>query len=170
MPQNPNYDLLPEHIRAGVKMYIEEYIPPGDFLQAVICNNLKESFIRADETNTRMMWNIVNFFYNEAPSICWGSEEKMRSWLQRRFFKRGVQIVYVPSLVSSDDVPECEEGFITSVGIGGAFCRYWGKHDQSELRTRANSEMTPFENLIIEETHPQQIVDALLEEIEKEEK
>jgi len=167
MPEHPNYDDLPPHIRGGAKMYIEEYIPPGDFLQAVICNNLKESFIRADETNTRMMWNIVNFFYNEAPMNCWGSEKKMRSWLQRRFFKRGTQIVYVPSHISSDDAPECEEGFITSVGIGGAFCRYWSKTAIGLLRTRANSEMTPFLNLIIKDTHSQEVVDTLLKEIEE---
>jgi len=168
MPQNPNYDLLPPHIRGGVKRYIEEYIPPGDFLQQVICNKLKESFMRADDINTSRMWNIVNFFYNEAPMNCWGSKEKMQSWLQRRFFKRGTQIVYVPSHISSDDAPECEEGFVTSIGIGGAFCRYWSKTGPGLLRTRANSEMTPFLNLIIKDTHFQEVVDTLLKEIEEE--
>jgi hypothetical protein len=75
-----NYKLLPEGLRGGAKRYIEEHIPPGDFLQAVICNKLKESFMCADENNTKRMWDIVNFFYNEAPGACWGSEEKMRAW------------------------------------------------------------------------------------------
>ena len=77
-----NYDRLPEHIRGGVKRYIEDKIPPGDFLTAVICNNLKESFGRADETNIAHMFDIVSFFYNEAPSGCWGSKKKMNDWLK----------------------------------------------------------------------------------------
>ena len=77
------YNLLPEHIRRGVKNYIERGIIPGDFLQAVICNNLKESFNRADDINITRMLDIVDFFYNEAPFLCWGSEEKMYKWIER---------------------------------------------------------------------------------------
>lgn len=78
-----NYDLLPEHIRGGVRRYVEEGIIPGDFLQAVIRNDLMESFSRADETNIARMFDIVSFFYNETPNACWGSEEKMLSWMKR---------------------------------------------------------------------------------------
>jgi len=77
----PNYDLLPEHIQGGVYRYIEEHCPVGDFLQAVISNKLKESFMRADNINIARIFDIVSFFYNEAPSDCWGSEEKMQAWL-----------------------------------------------------------------------------------------
>ncbi|GAG54996.1 unnamed protein product, partial [marine sediment metagenome] len=62
-----NYSKLPSHIRASTKRYIEHGVKPGDFLTAVICNDLKESFARADEINTERMFDIVSFFYNEAP-------------------------------------------------------------------------------------------------------
>ena len=78
-----NYFLLPEHIQSSVQRYIEEGCPTGDFLKAVIQNKLKESFIHADETNTRRMWDIINFFYNEAPGDCWGSQSKMMAWIER---------------------------------------------------------------------------------------
>lgn len=78
-----NYNLLPEHIRDGVQRYIEEGICPGSFLQAVITNNLKESFKRADEVNITQMFNIVIFFYNEVPYLCWGSQERMDSWIKK---------------------------------------------------------------------------------------
>ncbi len=78
----PNYDLLPEHIREGVKLYIEHGVLPGSFLRAVITNNLMESFGRADETNIRRMFDIVSFFYNEAPETCWGSKKKMERWVK----------------------------------------------------------------------------------------
>lgn len=83
-----NYNLLPEHIRSGVKSYIEDGIPPGDFLQAVISNNLSESFARADRINIARMFDIVSFFYNEAPSTCWGTNERMLNWIKHHREKR----------------------------------------------------------------------------------
>jgi len=78
-----NYELLPEHIRKAVKAYVEDRIQPGGFLTAVIQNNLVESFKRADHINIKRMSDIVEFFYNEVPSACWGSSEKMKKWLNK---------------------------------------------------------------------------------------
>ena len=78
-----DYEALPEHIRAGVQRYVERGIIPGDFLQAVICNNLKESFERADDINQNRMFDIVKFFYNEVPGSCWGSKERMMKWNEK---------------------------------------------------------------------------------------
>ena len=66
-----------------MEAYITRRLIPGGFLQAVICNDLKEAFGRADEDNTRAMKEIVSWFYNEAPSDCWGSREKMEAWIRR---------------------------------------------------------------------------------------
>ena len=76
-----DYDKLPEHIRPGFQEYIEHRIQPGGFIMAVLCNNLVESFGRADEINQGRLFDIVSFLYNEAPSICWGSQEKVEAWL-----------------------------------------------------------------------------------------
>ena len=78
----PDYSKLPAHIQGGAKRYIEHGVKPGDFLTAVICNDLKESFGRADETNIERMFDIVDFFYNEAPGLCWGSEKKVQKWIE----------------------------------------------------------------------------------------
>lgn len=86
-----NYNLLPKHIRGGVQRYIEGGVKPGHFLQAVICNDLKESFIKADDTNIARMFDIVCFFYNEAPYDCWGSKEKMLQWMKSKEDERGEQ-------------------------------------------------------------------------------
>lgn len=74
---------VPEHIRPGIEMYIREGRPVGKFLSYVICNKLKESFMYADEININRMFDIVNFFYNQAPFSCWGSEEKMKAWIEQ---------------------------------------------------------------------------------------
>ena len=64
----------------------------------------------------------------------------------------GVQIIYIPNHANGDaNHPDCEMGFITLITDKGAFCRYWRK-DLSELRTKANSELTPIENLVTKQT------------------
>lgn len=75
-----NYDKFPTHVVGGVRRYIEHAIPPGSFLTAVICNDLKEACGRADDENQRNLCEIVKWFYNEAPHDCWGSEDAMRTW------------------------------------------------------------------------------------------
>lgn len=75
-----NYEKFPTHVVDGVRRYIERGTPPGSFLTAVICNNLKEACGRADEQNQRNLVEIVKWFHNEAPAGCWGSEEAMRNW------------------------------------------------------------------------------------------
>ena len=78
-----DYSTLPEHMRDAARLYIEKGIPPGSFLQAVICNDLFGAFRRADDINQAAMRDWVVFFYNEAPGDCWGSEEHFSDWLDR---------------------------------------------------------------------------------------
>lgn len=76
-----NYDTFPtEHMRGAVKRWIEDGIPPGSFLSAVIANDLKDACGRADDINRAALWQIVAWFYNEAPTGCWGSEDALKSW------------------------------------------------------------------------------------------
>lgn len=84
MPLKINYDILPEHIRYGMKTYIEEGEIPGNFLTQVICNRLVHAFGAADSVNQARMMDIVNFMYNEAPGPCWGSEKLMLKWANER--------------------------------------------------------------------------------------
>jgi len=78
-----NYDKLPEHIRAGFRVYIEEGQLPGGFIQAVLRNDLRESFARADDVNILRMFDIVKFMYNEAPARCWGSQAHIEAWVAK---------------------------------------------------------------------------------------
>lgn len=80
MPLDLNYNLLPEHIREGMRLYIEHGVLPGGFLEAVIENNLVESFARADDINLERMFYIAKFVYAEMPMKSWGSKEKMITW------------------------------------------------------------------------------------------
>lgn len=75
-----DYLRLPRHMREGARLYIEHGVIPGRFLQAVICNDLRESFLRADDINIHRMSDIVSFFHSQAPARCWGSKERMMAW------------------------------------------------------------------------------------------
>ena len=77
------YDGLPEHIRGGMRRYIEEGIIPGSFLQAVIKDLLVESFAQADHINIENMFSIAKFMYNQAPRACRGSESVMKEWHEK---------------------------------------------------------------------------------------
>lgn len=56
--------------------------PLGDFTNAVLSNNLREAFNRADDRNQSRMLLIVQFCYNVLPAQCWGSPENVRAWEQ----------------------------------------------------------------------------------------
>lgn len=72
---------LYEHDLAPIKRFIEQKIPPGSFLEAVLRNNLKDAMGRADSRNRRRVFEYVEYLYNYAPTTCWGSNEKYEAWL-----------------------------------------------------------------------------------------
>ena len=82
MTQDINYEQLPPHLQGGVQRYIEQGVPPGDFLTAVITNDLFLATSHADSTSLAALRDIVRFFYNESPTDCWGTPEKMKLWMK----------------------------------------------------------------------------------------
>jgi hypothetical protein len=75
--------LLPEHMQAPILRWIEDGGPIGDFLTALLSNNLMEAFGRADDQNTAAMRNWVQFLYNHAPHDCYGSPDIVKAWRTR---------------------------------------------------------------------------------------
>jgi hypothetical protein len=75
-----NYDAI-AHLIPGITRYVQARIPTGSFLKAVLSNDLKEACARADYLNQHLLFEIVAYLYNEVPSKCWGSPEKVQAWL-----------------------------------------------------------------------------------------
>jgi hypothetical protein len=78
-----NWNLIPEHCRDGLRNYFEVGRSVGDFLTAVLENNLVEAFGRADHINEHCLKDYANFLYNYAPSYpvrSWGSPEAVQAW------------------------------------------------------------------------------------------
>ena len=72
---------LPERMMGGIRRYVDQGIKPGNFLFAVICNDLKGAVGYADAENLANLPAFVSYFYNDAPSPCWGSPEKATAWM-----------------------------------------------------------------------------------------
>ena len=73
---------IPDNMAHAIDNYIERGEPVGDFLTALICNNLSEAIGRADYLNLANLPAFAAYFYNYAPASCWGSKEKMDAWLE----------------------------------------------------------------------------------------
>lgn len=87
-----NYQFRSYVIRAGMmeslRAYVEYGRPVGDFLTAVLENNLSEACGRADDENIDNLPAYAAYLYNEVPSQCHGSREKVGDWIAKHQRKR----------------------------------------------------------------------------------
>lgn len=67
-------------IRAALDRYAQEGMLLGDFLTAVVENNLMQALGRADSYNRATIHQICSYIYNELPSTCHGSPEKVAKY------------------------------------------------------------------------------------------
>ena len=82
LESTPPYMLIPERTMEGFRKYLFEGVPTGDFLKAVLDNNLFEAFGRADEGNRGALWLIVKLVYNEFP-LCARDRKQWLEWHYR---------------------------------------------------------------------------------------
>lgn len=75
---------IPPHMHAAIRTHVIDRQPVGDFLTAVLSNDLKESVKRADHVNLLALITWVDLLYNYCPTDCWGSPEKVAAWLEGR--------------------------------------------------------------------------------------
>lgn len=77
-----NLEELPFHMRGAMQRYIENGIPPGSFLEAVLCNDLMGALGKADSENINTLRNYGVYLYSFAPSNCFGSRQIYRDWVE----------------------------------------------------------------------------------------
>lgn len=87
MPKTINYDMLPEHMQEGARLYVEHGVEQGSFLTAVLSNDLVRACSRADETNLNCLVDWARWLYNEAPLESWGSPKAVKDWIKHRGFE-----------------------------------------------------------------------------------
>jgi hypothetical protein len=72
-------NITPE-LRESFVRYIEHGIPTGSFLEAVLCNDLREACCRADMQNRFVLYDIIMYLHNYAPGVCWGDRKAVAAW------------------------------------------------------------------------------------------
>lgn len=77
----PGRHLVPPHMWSGISKYLIHGYPTGQFLQALLSNDLMEAFSRADDINIANMHRWCQFLYCFAPIGSYGSGENVSAWL-----------------------------------------------------------------------------------------
>lgn len=76
-------DRVPEYMRASAQAYIDTGRPVGDFMMAVLTNNLKAAIAHADEENAAAMRHWVHWLYWDVPSNAHGDRETVMAWINK---------------------------------------------------------------------------------------
>jgi hypothetical protein len=102
--QISDWDLIPEHIRGSLRLYIEGGYHPGSGLTAILCNDLRRTAHSADDKNWAHMRDIVRFIYRYAPAESWGSVEKVEHWIEQGGLKGHKDLEDCPNLQQGEDL------------------------------------------------------------------
>jgi len=78
--QFPEY--IPLHTAKALELYLLDGLPPGGFLEAVLCNNLFRAVAVADSVNQEHLWSITKAVLNIAPIAATGSYENIEKWCE----------------------------------------------------------------------------------------
>lgn len=73
---------IPSYMHHAVFAYVIDHQKTGNFLQAVIQNNLLDAVCRADVENLFVIKGWAKLFHNFTPSLCHGSKEKYDAWIK----------------------------------------------------------------------------------------
>lgn len=74
--------MLPASVKDGLDRYVNDGIPTGDFLRAVLTNDLFGAMGRADEENRANLFDICSYVWDYLPIPCWGSADKVNKWIE----------------------------------------------------------------------------------------
>ena len=69
--------------KAALKRYSKSHAAPGDFLRAMLSNNLQKTMQYADPGSLENLKEIFNFMWSELPGNIWGSPEAVKAHLEK---------------------------------------------------------------------------------------
>lgn len=77
---DPSVEGVPAHLVPGLRRFIDEGQLPGDFLRAVLENDLKATVARADPESLAGLRPLLVFMHCVLPAGCWGSPLRVSQW------------------------------------------------------------------------------------------
>jgi hypothetical protein len=81
--RNPDPDKIEKRFRESLAAFITTGRPTGDFLNAVMSNNLLEAHRRGDVMSLDNLRHICAYLYSKVPSACFGSPYIVEEWGNR---------------------------------------------------------------------------------------
>ena len=74
--------VIPGHMVDSLEHWVRSARPMGQFLTAVVSNDLSGACAHADPVNQGLLPAYVGWLYSEAPGPCWGSPAKVACWIR----------------------------------------------------------------------------------------
>lgn len=74
-------DHVPAHLWPGLERYFVERVEPGQFLVAMLRNDLRVAVGMADDVSLAALPDLCKFLYNFAPARSHGSKDIVDAWL-----------------------------------------------------------------------------------------
>jgi hypothetical protein len=71
---------IPHHLRDGLVRYFSDGILPGSFLQSVLCNDLREAIVHANQGTEHALRPLIEYLAHHVPDQAWGSRDKVLAW------------------------------------------------------------------------------------------
>lgn len=78
---------IPSHTRQALDLYVNEGYPVSGFLYAVLTNDLFGAISQADDQNIEALVDVCKHIYNNIPSGCWRTSERVRVWQEHQGLK-----------------------------------------------------------------------------------
>ncbi len=75
---------IPDGMHEAIHFWVMYGRQPGDFLTAVLTNDLFGAVRRGDDQNAAALQGWVRLLYNYCPIFCYGSPEKVAAWAAHR--------------------------------------------------------------------------------------
>lgn len=75
---------FPVYVVEELAMFIAHGYPVGDFVRAVLENDLAGAVNKADQESAACLVRLIGWLNDYAPHSCWGSEARVAVWMVQR--------------------------------------------------------------------------------------
>jgi hypothetical protein len=77
------YAQIPQRMQEALLRYVKQGSNVGQFLRAVLTNDLFGTFAYADDENKPIIFLYIRWLYNEAPGGCFGGVGEFYQWQRK---------------------------------------------------------------------------------------
>ncbi len=99
---------IPEHLREPLGRFLVHGLHPGDFLKAVISNNLKQAVASGNDASLAGLRPLVMFMLNHAPAYAFGYSGAYQIWVgmtQSERLSLVTQCEAFPQMLADSGIP-----------------------------------------------------------------